>query len=163
MLRCEEVIAMPPLVLETPGLLKDYVGRELAVTDWFPVTQERIQQFADATGDHQWIHVDRERAQAESPFGTTIAHGFLTLSLLSHFMQQALQIRGSVRLAVNYGLNKVRFPAPARVGSKLRARVTLRSLKEIRGAREAVFSVAVEVEGGEKPCCVAEWIVLYYS
>ena len=153
---------MPPLVLETPGLLKDYAGRELAVTDWFPITQERIQQFADATGDQQWIHVDRERAQRESPFGTTIAHGFLTLSLLSHFMQQALQIRGGVRLAVNYGLNKVRFPAPARVGSKLRARVTLQSLKEIRSAMEAVFSIAIEVEGGEKPCCVAEWIVLYY-
>ena len=152
-----------PLVLEAPGLLKDYVGRELAVTDWLLLTQERIQQFADATGDHQWIHVDRARAQAESPFGTTIAHGFLTLSLLSHFMQQALQIRGGVRLAVNYGLNRVRFPAPARVGSKLRARVTLQSLKQIRDATEAVFSIAVEVEGGEKPCCVAEWIVLYYS
>ena len=154
---------MPPLVLEMPGLLKDYVGRELAVTDWFPITQERIQQFADATGDQQWIHVDRARAQAESPFGTTIAHGFLTLSLLSHFMQQALQIRSSVRLAVNYGLNKVRFPAPARVGSRLRARVSLQSLKEIRDAVQAVFAVTVEVEGGEKPCCVAEWIVLYYS
>ena len=154
---------MPPLVLETPDLLKDYVGRELGVTDWLPITQERIRQFADATEDHQWIHVDRERAQRESPFGTTIAHGFLTLSLLSHFMQQALQIRGGVRLAVNYGLNKVRFPAPARVGSKLRARVTLQSLKEIRGATQAVFDIAVEVEGGEKPCCVAEWIVLYYS
>jgi acyl dehydratase len=154
---------MPPLVLETPDLLKDHAGRELAVTDWLPVTQERIQQFADATGDHQWIHVDRERAQRESPFGATIAHGFLTLSLLSHFMQQALQIRGGVRLAVNYGLNKVRFPAPARVGSRLRARVTLQSLKEIRGATQAVFGVTVEVEGGEKPCCVAEWIVLYYS
>ena len=154
---------MPPLVLETPGLLKDYLGRELAVTEWFPLTQERIQQFADATGDQQWIHVDRARAQAESPFGTTIAHGFLTLSLLSHFMQEALQIRSGVRLAVNYGLNKVRFPAPARVGSKLRARVSLQSLKEIRDAVQAVFAVTVEVEGGEKPCCVAEWIVLYYS
>jgi acyl dehydratase len=154
---------MPPLVLETPDLLKDYVGRELAVTEWLPLTQERIQQFADATGDHQWIHVDRDRAQAESPFGTTIAHGFLTLSLLSHFLHQAVEIRGGVRLAVNYGLNKVRFPAPARVGSKLRARVTLQSLKEIRGATQAVFSVAVEVEGSDKPCCVAEWVILYFS
>lgn len=154
---------MPPLVLETPGPLKDYVGRELALTEWFPITQERVLQFADATEDRQWIHVDRDRAQAESPFGTTIAHGFLTLSLLSHFMHQALQIRSGVRMAINYGLNKVRFPAPARVGSKLRARVTLQSLREIRSAREAVFSVTVEVEGGEKPCCVAEWIVLYYS
>ncbi|HXZ28876.1 MAG TPA: MaoC family dehydratase [Terriglobales bacterium] len=154
---------MPPLVLETPDLLKDYVGRELALTDWLPLTQERIQQFADATEDHQWIHVDRERAQRESPFGTTVAHGFLTLSLLSHFMHQALQVRSGVRLAVNYGLNKVRFPAPARMGSKLRARVTLASLKEIRRGTQAVFSVTVEVEGGEKPCCVAEWVVLYFS
>jgi acyl dehydratase len=154
---------MPPLVLETPDLLKGHVGRELAVTDWFLMTQERILQFADATEDHQWIHVDRDRAQAESPFGTTIAHGFLTLSLLSHFMQQALQIRGGVRLAINYGLNRVRFPAPARVGSKLRAHVTLHSFKEMRSAREAIFSISVEVEGGEKPCCVAEWIVLYFS
>ena len=154
---------MPPLVLETPDLLKDYVGRELAVTDWLPLTQERILQFADATEDHQWIHVDRERAQRESPFGTTVAHGFLTLSLLSHFLHQAVEVRGGVRLAVNYGLNKVRFPAPARVGAKLRARVSLQSFKEMRSAREAVFSVTVEVEGGEKPCCVAEWVVLYFS
>lgn len=154
---------MPPLVLETPDLLKDHVGRELAVTGWLPITQERILQFADATEDHQWIHVDRERAQRESPFGTTVAHGFLTLSLLSYFLHQVVEVRGGVRLAVNYGLNKVRFPAPARVGSKLRARVSLQSFKEMRSAREAIFSVTVEVEGGEKPCCVAEWVVLYFS
>jgi len=154
---------MPPLVLETPDLLKDYVGRELAVTDWFPLTQERIQQFADATEDRQWIHVDGERARRESPFGTTVAHGFLTLSLLSHFLHQALEIRGGARLAVNYGLNKVRFPAPARMGSKLRARVTLRSFKEMRNTHQVVFSVWVEAEGEEKPCCVAEWVVLYFS
>ncbi len=154
---------MPPLVLETPDLLKEHVGCELGVTDWFPLTQERILQFAEATEDRQWIHVDPERAQRESPFGAAIAHGFLTLSLLSHFMHQALQVRSGVRLAVNYGLNRVRFPAPARAGSKLRARVTLHSFKEMRSAREAVFSITVEAEGGEKPCCVAEWVVLYFS
>lgn len=152
---------MPALVLETPQALKDYVGREVAVTEWFVVTQDRIRQFADATEDRQWIHLDRERAARESPYQTTIAHGFLTLSLLSHFMKQAMEIRGGVRLAVNYGLNRVRFPAPVPAGSKVRARFTLQSLKELPDALEAQFSVAVETEGSSKPCCVAEWIVRY--
>jgi len=97
---------MPPLVVETPRSLNDFVGREIAVTDWFTVTQERIRQFAEVTEDRQWIHVDRERAQKESPYGTTIAHGFLTLSLVSHFMKQAIEIRSGVRMGVNYGLNR---------------------------------------------------------
>src|SRR5208282_1613957 len=117
---------------------------------------------AEATEDRQWIHVDRERAQRESPFGATIAHGFLTLSLLSHFMKQAIELRGGVRMGINYGLNRVRFPAPVRVDSQIRARINLESLKELPGALEAVFSVSLEVQGSEKPCCVAEWIVRYY-
>ncbi|MGB0035773.1 MAG: MaoC family dehydratase [Candidatus Acidiferrales bacterium] len=153
---------MPPLEVDTPQSLKDFVGQEIGVTDWLTISQERIQQFAEATEDRQWIHVDRERAQRESPFGATIAHGFLTLSLLSHFMKQALQIRGGVRMAINYGSNRVRFPAPVRAGSNIRARVTLQSLKELPDAIEAAFSVTVEVQGGEKPCCVADWIVRYY-
>jgi acyl dehydratase len=100
------------LVLETPHSLKDWVGREIAVTEWLPVTQERVLQFAEVTDDRQWIHVDRERAERESPYGTTIAHGFLTLSLLSSFLRQAIQIRSGVRMSVNYGLNRVRFPSP---------------------------------------------------
>jgi acyl dehydratase len=154
---------MPALVIETPQALKDYVGREIAVTEWLLVTQDRIRLFAEATEDCQWIHLDRERAERESPYRTTIAHGFLTLSLLSHFMEQAIEIRSGARLVVNYGLNRVRFPSPVRAGSKVRARFTLASLKELPGALEATFSVAVESEGSDKPCCVAEWIVRYLA
>jgi acyl dehydratase len=153
---------MPPLVVDKVISLKDFVGREIAVTDWLTITQDRIDRFAEATGDRQWIHVDRERAQIESPYGATVAHGFLTLSLLSHFVKQAIQIKGGVRMAINYGLNRVRFPAAVRADSKIRARVALLSVKELPDALEAAFSVSVEGEGLEKPCCVAEWIVRYY-
>jgi acyl dehydratase len=154
---------MPPLVVETVLSLKEYVGREIAVTDWLMVTQDRIDRFAEATDDRQWIHVDRDRAQRESPYGTTIAHGFLTLSLLSHLMKQAIQFRGGVRMAVNYGLNRVRFPFPVRVGSKIRARIELLSLKQLSDALEATFSFTMEIENSDKPCCVAEWVVRYYQ
>ena len=153
---------MPPVVLETLQALNDFVGREIASTEWLTITQDRIDRFAEATEDRQWIHVDRGRAQRESPYGTTIAHGFLTLSLLSHFMKQAIQIKSGVRLGINYGLNRVRFPSPVRVDSQIRARVSLLSLKEISGAVEAAYSITVEAQGTEKPCCVAEWIVRYY-
>jgi acyl dehydratase len=153
---------MNPLVLETPRSLNEFVGREIAVTDWLSVTQERIRQFAEVTEDRQWIHVDRERAQQESPYGTTIAHGFLTLSLVSHFMKQAIQIRSGVRMGVNYGLNRVRFPSPVRADSQIRARVKVNSVKELPDAVEAVFEVSVEGQDSEKPHCVAEWIVRYY-
>ncbi len=154
---------MAPLTVENLQSLKSFVGREIGVTDWFTLTQERIQQFAEATEDRQWIHVDRERAQKESPYGTTIAHGFLTLSLLSYFLKQAIEIRGGVRMGINYGLNRVRFPAAVRAGSRIRARVSLQSLKELPDCQEAVFSITVECEGAEKPCCAAEWLVRYYS
>jgi len=153
---------MPPVVLETLHALNDFVGREIASTEWLTITQDRIDRFAEATEDRQWIHVDRGRAQRESPYGTTIAHGFLTLSLLSHFMKQAIQIKSGVRMGINYGLNRVRFPSPVRVDSQIRARVSLLSLKEISGAVEAAYSITVEAQGTEKPCCVAEWIVRYY-
>jgi acyl dehydratase len=154
---------MAQRILDSPDSLKDLVGQEIAVTDWFNVTQERIQQFADATLDHQWIHVDVERARRESPFSAPIAHGFLTLSLLPHFMHEALQIRQGVRLGVNYGLNRVRFVSPVRAGSNIRARIALQSLKEVPpDGVEVVFNATVEVEGGAKPCCVAEWVVRYY-
>src|SRR6266851_4134856 len=150
---------MPPLVVETVLSLKEFVGREIAVTDWLTMTQDRIDRFAEATEDRQWIHVDRERAQRESPYRTTIAHGFLTLSLLSHFLKQAIQFSGGVRMGINYGLNRVRIPSPVRADSQIRARVGLQSLKELPDALEAGFSVSLEVQGSEKPCCVAEWIV----
>jgi acyl dehydratase len=152
-----------PLVLETPHSLRDLIGREIAVTDWFPVNQERIRQFAEVTEDRQWIHLDRERARRDSPYGNTIAHGFLILSLLSRFMSQAIQIQGGLRMAINYGLNRVRFPAPVRADSNIRVHFTLRSLKDVPDALEAAFDARVESQGVDKPCCVAEWIVRYYT
>ncbi|HYA96943.1 MAG TPA: MaoC family dehydratase, partial [Methylomirabilota bacterium] len=139
------------------------VGKEIGVSDWFRVSQERIRQFAEATGDKQWIHVDPERARRESPYGATIAHGFLTLSLLSHLTKEVLRITAPIRMAVNYGLNRVRFPAAVRANANIRARITLLSLKEAGPAVEATFGVTVECEGGDKPACVAEWVVRYYT
>jgi acyl dehydratase len=150
------------VTVETPDSLKEYVGKEIGVSDWLTITQERIAQFAEATEDRQWIHLDRERAERESPYGTTIAHGFLTLSLISRFMKDVIQVRGGTGMTVNYGLNRVRFPSPLRAGSKIRARVALLSVKEVPGAYETSFSVTIESEGSEKPCCVAESIVRYY-
>jgi len=152
-----------PLVLKSLDSLKDYVGREIAVTGWLPVTQERIDQFAEATGDRQWIHVDAERARRESPYGATVAHGFLTLSLMSHLVKEAIQLPGEVRQTINYGLNRVRVPSPVRAGEKIRARVCLQSCKELPDSVEAIFQITVETEGGGKPCCAAEWILRYFS
>jgi acyl dehydratase len=155
---------MPKRTLTSPSSLKDFIGQEIAVTDWFNITQQRIQQFADATLDHQWIHVDEERAHLESPFGAPIAHGFLTLSLLSHFMHEAFGFEQGLRLAVNYGLNRVRFVSPVKAGSNIRARVTLQSLKDVLPeGMEAVFNITIEVEGADKPCCVAAWVVRYHE
>ena len=153
---------MPPLMLKNPQALKEMIGREIGVTEWFQITQERVHHFAEATEDRQWIHVDRERAQRDSPYGATIAHGFLTLSLVSHFLQQAIQIGSGVRMSVNYGLNRVRFPSPVPAGSRIRARFTLQALKDIADAVEATFSIVIEGENSDKPCCVAEWVIRYY-
>jgi acyl dehydratase len=154
---------MPPLVVSNPQSLKDLVGQEIGVTEWFRVTQERIALFAEATEDRQWIHLDQARAGEESPYGTTIAHGFLTLSLVSYFLKTAIQIQKGVRLAVNYGLNHVRFPAAVRADSRIRARVALLALKELSDSVETTYGVTIECEQSEKPACVAEWIVRYYS
>src|SRR5260370_12701110 len=110
------------VIVESLHSLVSLVGREVAATDWFSVTQERMQRFAEITEDSKWIHVDTKRAKCESPYGTTVAHGFLTLSLLSQFMRKAVQIRTGFRLAINYGLNRVRFPNPVRSGDEIRAR-----------------------------------------
>jgi acyl dehydratase len=154
---------MAPFVVESVDGIKSLVGKEIGESEWLPVTQERINGFADATGDRQWIHVDAERAKRESPFGRTIAHGFLTLSLISQLMQQTVQIRAGSRLAVNYGLNRVRFPAPVREGSRIRGHFTLASFKDLGDSWEAIFHCSVECEGSEKPACVAEWIVRYFK
>jgi acyl dehydratase len=153
---------MPPKILDSPQALKNLIGQDLAPTDWFTVTQDRINEFAEATEDRQWIHLDEARAKKESPFGATIAHGFLTLSLTSHFMKQAIEVRSGVRLGVNYGLNKVRFPAPMRAGARIRAKVAVQSVKELPDCIEAIFAVTIEAEAGEKPTCAAECIVRYY-
>jgi acyl dehydratase len=138
------------------------VGQEIAISDWLVVTQDRINAFADATGDHQWIHVDTERARAETPFGATIAHGFLTLSLLSALMHDAVAVQGP-RMTLNYGLNRVRFVSPVPSGSRIRARVTLAGMDDMRDSVQATWSVTLEREGGDKPAAVAEWIVRYYD
>ena len=128
-------------------------------------SQERIDLFAETTDDRQWIHLDRERAEHESPYGTTIAHGFLTLSMLSHLSRNVLPVEGAT-MRVNYGLNRVRFPAAVRVNSRIRGRFTLQSVKDFSGAggsgADLTLAVTMELEGSEKPCCVADWIVRYY-
>jgi acyl dehydratase len=147
--------------VESVGRLGEFVGREVGVSEWLEVSQERIALFAEATEDRQWIHVDAERAARESPFGGTIAHGFLTLSLLSELGRTALSV-GGVRMAINYGLNRVRFVSAVPAGSRVRGRFRLNGLEEVRGGAQAAWKVTVEREGGEKPVCVAEWLVRYF-
>lgn len=141
--------------------LEALTGTHLGYSEWLEISQERVATFADATDDHQWIHLDAERAAA-GPFGTTIAHGFLTLSLLVPMWSQILHYEG-VRLAVNYGLNKVRFPAPVPVGSRIRTGATLASVERVAdGSIQIVVDFVVEREGGEKPCCIAQGIYRFY-
>jgi len=141
--------------------LAPLVGQELGVTDWMTIDQARIQQFADATGDQQWIHTDPARAAA-GPFKTTIAHGFLTLSLLPKFYGEAYKV-ADVKMGVNYGLNKVRFPAPVPVDSRLRARFKLQSFEPIAGGAQLSVEVSVEREGSDKPVCVAESLTRQFA
>jgi acyl dehydratase len=141
--------------------LKALAGTEVAVSDWFEVAQGRIDTFADATDDHQWIHVDPARCATESPFGTPVAHGFLTLSLLPVMLGNALRMT-DVKMGLNYGLNKVRFPAPVPVGSRVRARLHLGSVEDIAGGAQLSWDVTVEREGSSKPVCVAEFLVRRY-
>jgi acyl dehydratase len=141
--------------------IRSRLGEEIAVSDWLEISQERINQFADATGDHQWIHVDAARAARESPFKSTIAHGFLTLSLVSTLVRSALHVTG-LRMAINYGLNKVRFVSPVPAGSRVRARITPASFDAVSGGVQVTWQITVEREQHDKPSCVAEWIVRYY-
>jgi acyl dehydratase len=153
---------MATLALASLRELKDRVGQEVVVSDWVEITQRHIDEFADATGDHQWIHVDVERARRESPFGATIAHGFLTLSMLSLFLNQSIRFGGS-RMGVNYGFNKLRFTAPVPVGSRVRARFVVKALDEFEGGVQVTWAVTVEREGGDKPCLVADWLTRRYE
>jgi acyl dehydratase len=149
-----------PRVFTSPDELKAAVGEQLGYTDWLEVDQKRIDLFAHATGDHQWIHVDPEKAAA-GPFGTTIAHGYLTLSLLPLFAPQLLRVDG-VRMGVNYGTNKVRFPAPVPVGSRLRSTARITGAEDVAGGIQVSVAFTVEREGGDKPVCVAESVSRYY-
>jgi acyl dehydratase len=142
--------------------LAGLVGQEVATSDWLVITQDRIDAFANATEDHQWIHVDPARARAEAPFGATIAHGFLTLSLLSPLMRDAIKVDG-LRMTLNYGLNRVRFVSPVPSGSRIRARITLGKIDAIGDSTQATWNITVQREHAEKPALVAEWIVRYYK
>ncbi len=149
-------------VFETLADLKACVGDEVAVSDWEEVTQERIDRFAEATGDYQWIHVDAEQA-ARGPFGRTIAHGFLTLSMLPHFFQNSIELK-DVKMGINYGLNRVRFTSPVPVGSEVRARMKLLSIEDLpdNGA-QMIWEVIFERKGADRPVCVAESISRRYA
>jgi acyl dehydratase len=138
--------------------LKTLAAQEIGASDWHTVTQEQIDRFAEVTGDHQWIHVDRERARRESPYGAPIAHGFLTVSLLSKLIQDAVDVRGDYKMRINYGFNRLRFTGAVPAGSRIRGRFTLNSVKDIEGGVEIAWGVVVEVEGREKPALVAEWL-----
>ncbi len=138
------------------------LGQEVSVSDWLEVSQERINQFAEATGDHQWIHLDVERAKTKSPYGTTIAHGFLTLSLLSCLMQSAVKFNLPTKMGINYGLNRVRFVSAVPAGSRIRARVALQNLEDFAGGHQFTWQFTVEIDGAAKPVCVAEWLTRMY-
>lgn len=147
----------------TIGELRDRTGTEVGVSNWLTVSQEMIQQFADATGDHQWIHLDAERAKAESPFGATIAHGFLTMSLLVQLMAEAVPMEEPCRLSVNYGFNRLRFVSPVPAGSRIRVRAVLNSIQDVaQNGLEFNWGITVELEGREKPALVAEWLSRRY-
>jgi len=146
----------------TVDRLADIIGQEM-VSPWREVTQDQIAQFAGITGDQQWIHLDADRAARESPFGGTIAHGFYTLALTSRLLRDAVGAIEGARLGVNYGLNKVRFPAPLPIGARVRGRCTLQRVDAVDGGVQAAWNVVIEREGSAKPCCAAEWLVRYYQ
>lgn len=151
-------MSQQPRVFASPDELRAAVGEQLGWTDWLEVDQQRINAFAEATGDHQWIHVDPERA-AQGPFGSTIAHGFLTLSLIPSLTPQIFRVEG-VRMGVNYGVNKVRFPSPVPVGSRIRSHVTMGEVTDLPAGKQLALRHTVEIEGHDKPACVAETVVL---
>lgn len=147
-------------VFKTPAELKNAVGQQLGHSKWLEITQDRINQFADATGDHQWIHIDPVRAK-DGPFGACIAHGYLTLSLVSMFLPQIVEVHG-VRMGVNYGTDKVRFPAPVPVGSRIRGSGELIKVEDVKDGVQATVRVTVEVEGKDRPACVVDTISRFY-
>lgn len=141
--------------------LRSRVGEEIGASRWREITQRQIDEFARVTGDDQWIHIDAARARSESPYGTTIAHGFLTVSLLPILIREAVELRG--KMSINYGFNRLRFTGAVPSGSRIRARFTLNSMKDVDGGVEIAWGVVVEIEGREKPALVAEWLGRTYS
>jgi acyl dehydratase len=153
---------MPTLQLQSLRDLRDKIGQEVVVSDWLEISQERIDQFAEITDDRQWIHIDVERARRDSPYHSTVAHGFLTVSMLSRLLNDSLKF-ATVRMGLNYGFNRLRFTGPVPAGSRLRGRFTLNRLEEIEGGVQTTWGVIVECEGTEKPCMVAEWVTRRYD
>ena len=138
--------------------LRTKVGQEIGISPWHEITQSQIDQFAEVSNDHQWIHIDQDRARRESTYGTTIAHGFLTVSLLSQLINEAVQIDGDFKLRVNYGFNRLRFTGAVPAGSRIRGRFTLHSIKDVEGGVELTWLSTIDVEGRDKPALVAEWL-----
>ena len=149
-------------IIEGIDGLKEKLGQHLGYSDWHEVTQDQVNLFADATGDHQWIHVDPERAAKESPFGGPIAHGYLTISLAPKLLPEVVQVRG-ISMGVNYGINKLRFPSPLPVGGKVRCGATLTGVDDIAGGAQVTMDLSFEVEGKDKPSCVAQVLYRYYA
>ena len=147
-------------VFKTPADLKTAVGDQLGTSEWLEITQQRIDLFAEATGDHQWIHVDPERAK-DGPYGATIAHGYLTQSLVNHFLPEIIDVQGA-SMGINYGADRLRFPAPVPVGSRSRGRGELVSAEDVKGCVQAVVRVTVEIDGGDRPACVIDTISRFY-
>ena len=154
---------MPQRTISSIDELKNLTGQEVATGDWFEITQDRIDAFAGVTLDRQWIHTDPDRAKAASPYGTTIAHGFLTLSLLSHLLSAAVRIDAGFTRGINYGINRLRFPSAVTCGSHIRGRFVLQSVKDVESGVEIVWHITVEVEGREKPALVVEWVLRQYK
>ena len=152
----------PARVIEGIDQLRQMTGQEAGVSEWIAITQDMIDRFAELTGDQQWIHVDGERAQRESPFGTTVAHGFLTMSLMSRMVHQAVNVRGDFKLRVNYGFNKLRFPAPVPSGSRVRGRISVNQVRDVEGGVEVAWGGAIEIDGASKPAVAAEWLTRMY-
>ena len=140
--------------------LKTWVGKEIAVSEWLPIDQARIQAFADVTQDHQWIHLDVERCRRESPYGAPIAHGYLIVSLIPLLFESSLRIDG-LAMTVNYGLDRVRLPAPVIAGQRIRGHLVLEKLDDVKGGKQAHWAVTIEVEGADKPACVAQMLARY--
>lgn len=149
---------MPPTIVNGLVELSNFVGKEVGVSDWFVVDQSMVDQFANLTLDTQWIHTDPERAKRESPYGTTIVHGFLTLAMLSHLQRDAVQLQGDFTRSINYGFNRIRFPAPVPVGARIRLHSTLNSVEQIEGGVQITWDLTVEIEGQSKPAVAAQWI-----